>query len=250
MGFGTIGAYIYKRNEEEESPLTIECVIELDQAKTAILDKSLVVSSFEELQDRSVQLVVEAANAEVVREFGEQVLQKSDLFVCSLTTFSDEEVYQRMVTAANLSGTRLYMPHGAILGLDGIHDGRDLIHEVKITTTKHPKSLGLEEDDNKESEVVFSGPTREACRRFPRNVNVHAAVALAGIGFDATISEIIADPNTERMSHLIEVQGRGLEWKIDIDSISLGGVTGAYTPESIYAAVKRTCACDPHLAFV
>jgi len=249
MGFGTIGAYIYNRNEEE-GLLAIESIADLDEQKTAALDKALVVSSFEELQDKSVQLVVEAANAEVVREFGVRVLQQSDLFVCSLTAFAEEEVYQRMLSAANKSGKRIYVPHGAILGLDGIHDGRQLIREVQITTTKHPKSLGLQEVGGTEPKVVFSGPTREACRQFPRNVNVHAAVALAGIGFDATISKIIADPGTEKMSHVIEVKGRGLEWRIDINSVSLGGVTGAYTPGSIYEAVKRACTSAASLTFI
>jgi aspartate dehydrogenase len=140
-----------------------------------------------------------------------------------------------------MNGTRLYIPHGAILGLDGIYDGRSVIEEVTITTTKNPKNLGLKEPA---SGVLYDGPTRGACDAFPRNVNVHAAVAVVGLGFDRTRSVVVADPNTTQMTHEIHVKGPGLEWNIRISSKPVGAVTGSYTPESAAMTVRRILADD------
>jgi aspartate dehydrogenase len=92
--------------------------------------------------------------------------------------------------------------------------------------------------------VIYDGPTRDACSLFPRNVNVHACVALCGIGFDRTHSVIIADPATKKMAHSIEVKGDGLEWKVEIAATAGGGVTSIYTPISGISTVRRVLARD------
>ena len=88
---------------------------------------------------------------------------------------------------------------------------------------------------------MYEGPTKGACEQFPRNVNVHASLALTGLGFEKTRSKIIADPRAKSMTHLIEVTGKGLRWKIEVESLPAGEVTGSYTPESIYQTIKRIC---------
>ena len=64
-------------------------------------------------------------------------------------------------------------------------------------------------------------------------------MALAGLGFDRTHSTIVADPGPNLMAHTIEVTGTGLKWGIEIESRSVGEVTGAYTPEAVYRTVRR-----------
>jgi len=162
---------------------------------------------------------------------------------------ADEHFRQEIENCARALNKKIYIPHGAILGLDGIYDGKKVIENVEVTTIKHPKSLGMKEDIS-EPLIVYQGPTRWACERFPRNVNVHAAIALSGLGFDRTISKIVADPSTNLMTHVIVVSGKGLHWKIEIESRSVGEVTGSYTPESAYQTVRRLCLSNAgfHLA--
>jgi aspartate dehydrogenase len=64
---------------------------------------------------------------------------------------------------------------------------------------------------------------------------------LTGLGFEKTRSKIVADPGTKSMTHVIDVIGKGLRWKIEVESLPVGEVTGAYTPESIYQTLKRIC---------
>lgn len=175
---------------------------------------------------------------------GPDILSASDLCGFSCSALADSAVETALRSAAVRSGRRFFVPHGAILGLDGLLDGRGQIEKIVVTTTKNGTSLGQAADAEG---TLFDGSTRDACVRFPRNVNVHAAVAFAGIGFDRTRSIVVADPATKAMRHHIAVSGKGLEWEISVSSQSLGGVTGSYTPNSAIGSLKRILGKEPFL---
>jgi aspartate dehydrogenase len=86
--------------------------------------------------------------------------------------------------------------------------------------------------------VLYDGPTRAVCPLFPRNVNSHATVALAGIGFDRTRSVLVADPSLQVSVIEITVQGKGVAMKIE-RSNPLKGVSGVFTLYSTIAAITR-----------
>lgn len=185
------------------------------------------------LQD--TDLVIETATADILKQNMALYLEHADVMVFSVTAFSDEAFYNKTKELARKYGRRVYIPHGAIIGVDGIFAGRSIIDSVCIETTKNPKSLGHDADMPKT--VLFDGSTREACALYPRNVNVHATIALAGIGFDKTHSRIIADPAVSTNTHVIKIEGEGIRFELMIQSFSTGGVTGKYTP---YSAVAST----------
>jgi aspartate dehydrogenase len=206
-------------------------------AKTASLDSQLICKDLDELGYRQLDLIIETAHADVVKELSPRIKSGTDFMISSVTSLSDSACRLRMERHAIKNGQKIFLPHGAILGLDGLRDGRKLLNSVTITTTKHPNNLGMPDSKLTKPKLVFEGSTQVACEKFPRNVNVHAAIALAGIGFEATKSIVIADPNTNKMQHKIEVEGRGLNWNLEIESFSAGTVTGSYTPESIYQSL-------------
>ena len=235
-GFGFIGSFLYERLKDNKK-IQVDAVWDPVSEKTASLDNQLVCKDLEDLGSRSLDLIVEVAHADVVKALWPLIKSGADLMIASMTCLSDPEFRNRMERDAGQTGQKIFLPHGAVLGLDGLRDGRSLLKSVSITTTKHPQSLGITDSKIKKPEVVFTGSTLEACNTFPRNVNVHAAVALAGIGFEATQSIVIADPHTKKMHHYIEVSGRGLNWNLEIESFSAGEVTGSYTPESLYQSL-------------
>eukprot|EP00494_Astrolonche_serrata_P018071 UN18262 len=85
--------------------------------------------------------------------------------------------------------------------------------KVTITMKKPPQSIDFTDspdyvrEDITSETVLYDGPTRAVCAHYPRNVNSHAATALAGIGFDRTRSILIADPALD--VSVIELSARG-----------------------------------------
>ena len=197
-------------------------------------------------------LIVEAAGGDIVPALADEVFDAGkELMVISVGALLDRpEILER----ARRSGCRLYLPSGAIAGLDGIKSasmGR--IAHVIHTTRKPPVGLegapylverGISLQGLKREQEVFSGSAREACRGFPANVNVTAAVSLAGIGPDQTRVRIIAVPGLERNCHEIEVDGEFGRLHVRIENIpSENPKTGKLTALSIIRAVKD--AMDP-----
>jgi aspartate dehydrogenase len=240
VGYGTIGSYLYRKIGNEDD-LRVEFVHDIDKSKLAGLASSLVINSIEEARERRPDLVVEVASSEWVKHFASVVLTFSDLLVVSVAAFAEEGLQEKLDAVAKANRTRYYISHGAIIGLDGVRDGREIIEEVKITTIRPQEGYGLKENISVKT-VLYDGPTRKACQLFPKNVNIHASLALYGLGFDKTHSTVIADPESRVMRHIIEVKGRGLAWTIDVQAKPLGERTGAYAPESVFQTVKRICA--------
>ncbi len=195
----------------------------------------------------ATDLVIECAMASVLKENFDDIIRHCDLMIFSVTAFADEEFYQHAKEMALKYDRSIYLPHGAILGVDGIADGRKIVRSVTIETIKSPKSLGLTAD---KYEVVYDGNTRGACDAFPRNVNVHATIALAGLGFDKTHSRIIADPSVTTNSHIVRVEGEGMNFEIHISSEAKGAVTGKYTPYSAVSSMHKVLGGAGEFKFV
>ena len=235
IGCGVIGTYIF-RAVSKLPHVNINYIYDADKERTRSFKGVFIPDSLKAAAERPADLVIEAATSDVVKEIAGQVLKKSDMLVFSDSSLADDDFRQSVRDICRKHGTRLYVPHGAILGLDGIADGRNVIEAVEITTTKNPLNLGLQESV---SGTLYEGSTRDACQIFPRNVNVHASVAIFGLGFDKTRSVIIADPNTKKMTHDIHVAGKGMEWQIRVSSEAVGSVSGSYTLESAARTVER-----------
>ncbi len=234
IGCGTIGRYVADRIQEDPD-LALGFVMEPDAQRAAGLE-SYMVSSYTEAAERPVDLVVECAMPAVAKEAVPLVLPFSDIMVFSLTAFHDDAFREEVGALCRRHKRRVFVPHGAILGIDGIGDGREVIESVEIATIKKPKSLGREDITRTE---VYGGPVRKACELYPRNINVHAILALAGLGFDKTVSRIISDPDAPGNSHVITVKGEGFRFSIEVFSESKGLVTGAYTPVSAFNSIRR-----------
>jgi aspartate dehydrogenase len=234
LGFGTIGRFLAEKITSThglELAFIVDPYANIASGTPYEVKKELIESDLS-----SVDLMVEAANMNVVKAHAELILQHCDFLVFSLCAFSDEEFQRKIEKLCLQTGKKFFIPHGAILGLDGIFDGRDLFTDVSITTIKKPKGLGVA---CTEKTILFEGLSRDACKKFPNNVNVHAAVSLAGIGFDRTKSLIIADPDIPGNTHIIALKGEGIDFEIRISSVPKGLVSGVYTPFSAFGSVLR-----------
>lgn len=183
-----------------------------------------------------LQVVVEAAGQGAVRELGEAALRHgADLMPLSVGALTDDGLRGRLHQAAVAAGARILLPVGAIAGLDGLLALRRAgLHRVVYTSTKPPLAWrgtpaeqGVDLQALTQATPVFAGSAREAAARFPKNANLAAAVALAGLGLDRTEVVLVADPAATGNRGQIEAEGEGSRL-----SVVVAGLGAAHNPKS------------------
>ena len=197
-------------------------------------------------------LVVETAGGHIVPDLAKETFAAGkDLMVISIGALLE---YPGIIEEAREKGCRLLAPSGAIAGLDGIKSAcAGWVDHVTIVSRKPPISLegaphlienGISLEGLEEEMEVFSGTAREAVKGFPANLNVSAAVSLAGVGPDRTQVKMIAVPGLQRNCHDIEVEGEFGLLQIHIENNpSENPKTGKLTAFSIIRSVQD--AVDP-----
>src|SRR6266508_4403810 len=250
-GLGAIGRVLARKLSAGMPDLTLACAAARDHAKArAWLDAERITCPLVEPEafPAHADLAVECTPACVLERICRPMLEAGKrvmvLSVGALLPRPD------LIELAKARGGQSIVPTGALLGLDAVTaaaEGR--IHSVRMTTRKPPRGLvgapyltanGISVDGISEAKRVFSGTAREAAAGFPANVNVAAALALAGIGPDRTMIEIWADPTVERNCHSIEVDADSARFTLTIENIpSENPKTGRITALSVLAALRK-----------
>jgi aspartate dehydrogenase len=198
----------------------------------------------------SLDLVVEVAGHDAFKAYAEDVLrQGKDLLAISIGALADARFEERLRRTAHDYGRRVYLATGAIAGLDAISAGAvGGLESVTHSVRKPPAGL-LPPDEIAAAtasgmpRVLYEGPAREAAMRFPENVNVAAAVSLAGLGLDKTTVRVVADPTVLRNTHEIDVKGEFGELKILLQNIPTENPkTGRLTAMSMVKALRSLTA--------
>jgi len=196
----------------DESKEKSELLVDKLTNKPEIVENSHLLSS------NPVDIVVEAASQDAVMDVSLSVLQnKKDLMIMSVGALLDESIYDILSDACKDFKKTIYLPSGAIAGLDGIKSVKNELESISITTTKHPRSLkgakffetsDINLDEINTSTVIFEGIAKDAVSLFPANINVAALLSLTGIGSEKTGVKIVADPNTDKNTHHIVAEGK------------------------------------------
>ncbi len=250
-GLGTIGRALARRLAQGLPGLALTCAATGDRAKAqAWLDAEgiscppLEPESFPEHCD----LAVECAPARVLENICRPMLEAGkQVMVLSAGALLPRP---ELIELAKAHGGQIIVPTGALLGLDAVTAAAEgQIHSVRMITRKPPRGLrgapyleanGISVDGLNEAKRVFAGTAREAAAGFPANVNVAAALSLAGIGPDATTVEIWADPGVERNCHTIEVESDSARFSLSIENVpSENPKTGRITALSVIAALRK-----------
>jgi len=206
IGFGFIGRYIYEQLvAHPEFGMDVAFVWNRSPERIADVPRDLVLEDLDAFAGPDPDLVVEMAHPRISASHGERFLRQCNYLMLSVTAMADAALNRRLVEAAQHQCTSLFIPHGALVGLDHLYDGRHDWSEVTITFRKPPASLDFSQVPTEATDIVsetlvFEGSVGEAARRFPRNVNTMATCALASLGFERTQARLIADPGLEHMS--------------------------------------------------
>lgn len=252
-GFGAVGQRVAVAVERTLPELMLAAITsrDLDKARARardLLRSAPPVVTLGEAVARS-DLIVEAAPASAFREIATAVLEASKALL-ALSVGALLDGYDEWVDLARRHGGRIYVASGAIGGLDAIAAAAvGQVEAVVMVTRKPPRALagapylqdhGIDVFAIRGPQVVFEGTAREACRGFPANVNVAAAVSLAGIGPDRTRVRIIADPSLDRNMHDVEVTGDFGRFIVHIENTpSENPRTGVLTAQSVVTTLRK-----------
>lgn len=161
-------------------------------------------------------LAVECAGHAVVAQAVPALLRAGcDVLIVSVGALGDAALRAEIEQAARAGGGRPLVVSGAIGGLDALRAARAAgLDSVRYTGRKPPLAwAGTPAQARcdlaavREPTVVFEGHADQAARAFPKNANVTAAVALAGIGFERTAVTLVADPGVTANVHELQASG-------------------------------------------
>lgn len=219
IGMGAIGYRIARSLQARQDRVEWVGALVLDPERHPVdpAAGSLVITDrFDELMATRPDLVVECAGHSAVKSHGRDVLLAGcDLLLVSAGALADDALLIGLQQAAATASRHLFVASGAIGGLDWLRAARRAGPlEVLYRSRKPPRAWQGSEAESllplgtiSEPTVFFKGTAREAARRFPRNANVAATVALASCGLDATSVELWADPTTSENTHEVEAMG-------------------------------------------
>lgn len=250
-GLGAIGRVLARNLADGMPGLTLACAAVRDRAKAqAWLDAEQIACPLVELEEfpDHADLAVECAPGAVLDRICRPMLEAGK----RVMVLSAGALLPRpdLIDLASVRGGQIIVPTGALLGLDAVTAAAEgVIHSVRMVTRKPPRGLagapyleihGISVEGLNAPKLVFAGTARDGAAGFPANVNVAAALSLAGIGPDRTTMEIWADPTIERNCHTIEVDSDSARFTLSIENIpSENPKTGRITALSVLAALRK-----------
>ena len=250
-GLGSIGSKLARALDKGVPGFVLSAVATRDAAKAEVLLSSLTnrpiivpIAALEGYAD----LVIECAPAPLLPAVIMPFLRagKTAIVMSAGGLLERED----LIDLARACGGQIILPSGALLGLDAVTAAaQGTIHSVRMITRKPVCSLAgapylsthqIRIDNIKEPLKIFEGSAREAAQGFPANLNVAAALSLAGIGPERTIVEIWADPTLSRNNHRIEVDADSASFSMSIANVPTENPrTGRITALSVIAYLRK-----------
>ena len=251
IGLGTIGNVVAKALDDGIGGMRLAAIASgrRDKAIASIakLSEQVDLLTIDEVAERC-DIIVDCAPKAVFRELAMATLSRGRILVTvsGAGILANEDIED----VARQNGGRLILATGALLGLDAVRAAAEgTIHSVRMITRKPPNALrdaphiidnNISLDRLNGAIQVFEGSAREGAKAFPANVNVAAALGLAGIGADATQLEVWADPHLDRNTHSIEVDADSAKFTLQIQNVQSESNpgTGKITALSVIACLR------------
>jgi len=215
IGVGTLGQFLLEElNQQNRIPgYQITAVFDEREQKSnklAALGSTFSFQTYHHLDDflqSPVDLIIECANVAVAKKFSKHILHKKDLLLISVGALADVQLYQELGKIAEEKQHKLYLPSGAMGGLDVLRAAnlRGGLESVQLITKKPAHAFSMQEIDR--DTVVFDGSAKDAIANYPENANIAIIISLAGIGVEDTKVQMIAVPAVDQNTHHLKAQG-------------------------------------------
>ncbi len=224
IGNGAIAKLVSQFCAERPSRYTLVGALGLSEDSDSV-GAHTVVYTLKDLLAYSPDLVVECAGHSAVSAYAVPLLEQGvDQIIVSTGSLADASLLKAITHASEKSTAKVKLPAGALPGVDALSSAKLAgLARVTLRSAKPPhawKGTPAESSHDlgaiKAPVVIFSGTAREAATAFPKNANVAATAALAGIGFEKTTVELVADPGLARNTHHLEAEGTFGSMTLDI----------------------------------
>lgn len=222
IGTGTIGTFLLDELNRKHSinDYHITAVFDERTKSEATLQEQARTYDFtyhsciEQFLAEPIDVVVECANIAVVEKFARDIVKQKSLLIISIGALVSTNLLKDLQSLSKQSHKKVYLPSGAIGGLDVIRSAHVLnaLDAVDLITTK--PAHALTDEPIQQCTTLYSGPAKEAIQKFPKNANVAITLSMAGIGMEQTNVTIMADPEVTTNTHRVEATG-------DFGSLSL-----------------------------
>jgi aspartate dehydrogenase len=253
LGFGAITDEIVRSLNERGELSTLLGVLVRPQRVTEAKRKAAggfaVVESIEALLELEPGIVAECAGHGAMRQFATRVLAQGTHLLCSSVGVLADRDFAAQVAAAAKQGAQLWIPSGAVAGIDGLLAARTAgLRHVTYTSVKPPLAWDgtpaqskLVGPARRERRTFFEGSAREAALQYPQNVNVGATVAFAGLGLDRTLVKLVSDPGASGPLGIVEADGDFGSFRFEILAYASprNPKTSLLTAHSILMAVRE-----------
>mgnify|MGYP000299249307 CR=1 FL=1 len=223
IGCGAIGSEIAKAIDEGLiSNATLKAALDIDPQAAKTLNTQLkkkfkVVKTINQLLKAGIDLVVEAASQQAVKEYAEKILKsRKDLLILSVGALLDNTLLQNLIRICQMYKSRIYVISGALGGIDAIKAASIVgFTDLTLTTRKHPNTLasspffaekGLDPKSITRPTLLYEGNASEVVRLFPANINVAATLTLAASP-KAPLIRVVADPTLDVNIHEVTAKG-------------------------------------------
>lgn len=227
LGLGAIGRRVLQSLRSSLGQYGEYAALVPSRSAAQVHAGTLLFTDAESLLAWKPQLAIECAGHEMVATVVPGLLGAGvDVMIVSMGALCDQAIRDTLDAAAAQGHGRLLTVSGAIGGLDALEAARSAgIDSVDYIGRKPPHAWAgtpaeaiCDLGHLAGPTVVFEGSAGESSRLYPRNANVTAAVALAGIGFDRTSVRLVADPTIDRNVHELEVVGAFGSFRIHLQN--------------------------------
>jgi aspartate dehydrogenase len=258
IGCGAIGSELAYNIDNKAIPnCSLSIMFDIDSKKSnnvyeKLKNKPLLFNNFKDFinspQFKKIDLIIEAASINAASNYVIDILKKGkDMMIMSIGVFSDNKFYQEVIKILETNFNNVFLPSGAIGGIDIVRSIRKHIDSITLTTTKNNKALkgapffsnnNIDIDKISKRQVIFDGTAYDAVKQFPSNVNVSALISLAGIGFKRTIVKIVVDPDQSNNLHELNIK-----WKFGEITINISNKPTLENPKTSFLATLSALEC-------
>ena len=215
IGCGSIGQFLLEKLNKEKLLPDYHISSVFDQRDSSALKLHSLSETYEftifrdldQFLQSGVDLVVECANIQTVNDYAVRIVEQKDLLLISIGALANSSLYNELQSASRLNSTKIYLPSGAIGGLDVIKTANIMGGLNAVSLVSRKPFTAFSDGQFNEETILFEGSAKNAIQKYPQNANVAIVLSLAGIGIERTSVKIIADPEVNKNIHIIHAEG-------------------------------------------